>query len=155
MAGSPAALVAATPIPPPPDLTLSRVPSMPSPSPSLSPETRALAALLQAPLELLSERELRKLRVLLLREAEEPRVSPLRLELEGGSAAGLAVLLATNYYLPAAPRVVADLLRRLGRADLLARWPGDPAGGGERAGEPGRGSNRAPSGPGRDRLHRD
>lgn len=78
-------------------------------------------------LDRLTPRELRNFRAILKTVDEEPRVSPLQLELEGGSALGLAHLLAKHYYLPAARRVVTKVLERLPRADLLHRWQSDPA----------------------------
>ncbi|XP_007531716.2 caspase-14-like [Erinaceus europaeus] len=83
---------------------------------------------LQETLAELTHRELSNFRHLLKTVDEEPRVSPLQLELAGGSAAGLARLLAQHYYLPAAPRVLAQVLRRLPRADLLQRWQSPSAG---------------------------
>ncbi|XP_037382609.1 caspase-14-like [Talpa occidentalis] len=78
-------------------------------------------------LAVLTPRELRNFRDLLKTVDELPRVSQLQLELEGGTASGLAHLVAKHYYLPAAPRVVAQVLGRLRRADLLHRWLSDPA----------------------------
>ncbi|XP_014715118.1 caspase-14-like [Equus asinus] len=86
------------------------------------PAMEELQSSLQETLDVLSPQELRSFRRILKTVDEEPRVSPLQLELEGGSASGLASLLAKHYYLPAAPRVLAKVLQQLRRADLLARW---------------------------------
>nr|XP_058144351.1 caspase-14-like [Dasypus novemcinctus] len=93
-------------------------------APGGAPALEELQSRLQETLGVLSPRELRTFRLLLKAVDEEPRVSPLQLELEGGSAPGLARLLARHYYLPAAPRVLAKVLRQLPRPDLLARWQG-------------------------------
>ncbi|ELK10097.1 Caspase-14 [Pteropus alecto] len=86
-----------------------------------------LQSRLQETLDVLSPQELRNFRVILKTVDEMPRLSPLQLELEGGSTSGLARLLAKHYYLPAAPRVVTKVLQQLRRADLLQRWQSDPA----------------------------
>ncbi|KAG8521514.1 Caspase-14, partial [Galemys pyrenaicus] len=86
-----------------------------------------LQSRLRETLDVLSPWELRNFRAILKTVDEEPRVSQLQLELEGGSASGLAHLLAKHYYLPAAPRVVAKVLEQLPRADLLQRWQSEPA----------------------------
>lgn len=80
---------------------------------------------LQETLEMLSPQELSNFRAILKKLDEEPRVSPVQLELEGRPAAGLAALLAKHYYLEA-PRVLAKVLKQLPRADLLPRWQSDP-----------------------------
>lgn len=85
-----------------------------------------LQSRLQEILDVLSPQELRTFRDILKKVDEVPRLSPLQLELEGGSTSGLARLLAKHYYL-AAPRVVAKVLRQLPRADLLQRWQSHPA----------------------------
>lgn len=91
----------------------------------------------QETLDGLSPLELRNFRALLRRVDEEPRVSPLQLELEGGNASGLARLLAKHYQPRAAPRVLIKVLQQLPRVDLVRRWQSDPADGqGERAGGP-------------------
>lgn len=99
-----------------------------------------LQSRLQETLDLLTPQELSKFRVILRKLDEEPRVSPLRLELEGGSASGLASLLAKHYYL-SAPRVIAKVLQELRRADLLLCWQSAPAADG--AGEWARGCGAA------------
>ncbi|XP_058411475.1 caspase-14-like isoform X1 [Diceros bicornis minor] len=88
----------------------------------MTPAMEELQSRLQETLDVLSPQELRSFRVILKTVDEEPRVSPLQLELEGGSASGLARLLAKHYYLRAAPRVLAKVLEQLRRADLLASW---------------------------------
>lgn len=88
----------------------------------------------QETLEWLSPQELRKFRAILQKMDEEPRVTELKLELEGGSTRGLAGLLAKHYHPWAAPRVLIKVLRQLPRTDLLPRWQSDPADG---QGEPG------------------
>ncbi|XP_004419595.1 PREDICTED: caspase-14-like [Ceratotherium simum simum] len=88
----------------------------------ITPAMEELQSRLQETLDVLSPQELRSFRVILKTVDEEPRVSPLQLELEGGSASGLARLLAKHYYLRAAPRVLAKVLEQLRRADLLASW---------------------------------
>lgn len=85
-----------------------------------------LQSRLQEILDVLSPQELRTFRDILKKVDEVPRLSPLQLELEGGSTSGLARLLAKHYYL-AAPRVVTKVLRQLPRADLLQRWQSHPA----------------------------
>ncbi|KAM7062972.1 caspase-14-like [Molossus nigricans] len=82
---------------------------------------------LQETLDVLSPQELRNFRAILKKVDEEPRVSPLQLELEGGSTSGLARLVAKHYNPLAAPRVVVKVLRQLPRTDLLPRWQSDPA----------------------------
>ncbi|KAI5944966.1 caspase-14-like [Manis javanica] len=82
---------------------------------------------LQETLAVLSPQELRHFRIILQKVDEEPRVSQVQLELEGGSASGLARLLARHYYLPDAARVFTTVLQRLRRVDLLARWKGETA----------------------------
>lgn len=81
---------------------------------------------LQETLKVLTPQELSSFRFILKTVDEEPRVSPLQLELHGRTASGLASLLAKHYYLPAAPRVLTKVLKQLRRADLLPRWQGDP-----------------------------
>lgn len=83
----------------------------------------------QETLDGLSPLELRNFRALLRRVDEEPRVSPLQLELEGGNASGLARLLAKHYQPRAAPRVLIKVLQQLPRVDLVRRWQSDPADG--------------------------
>ena len=90
--------------------------------PKITPTVEELQSRVQETLDLLSPRELSHFRVLLKTVDEGPRVSPLRLELEGGSKAGLARLLAQHYYLPAVSRVLIKVLQQLRRADLLPRW---------------------------------
>ncbi|XP_004614672.2 caspase-14-like [Sorex araneus] len=90
--------------------------------PQVSSDVEELQSRLQETLDVLSPHELSSFRFILKGLDEEPRVSPLRLELEGGSASGLASLLARHYCLPAAPRVVVKVLQQLRRADLLPRW---------------------------------
>ncbi|XP_070247661.1 caspase-14-like [Myotis yumanensis] len=80
-------------------------------------------------LEVLSPQELRNFRAILQKVDEEPRVTALKLELEGGSTRGLARLLAKHYHPWAAPRVLVKVLRQLPRTDLLPRWQSDPAAG--------------------------
>ncbi|XP_045435392.1 caspase-14 isoform X1 [Pipistrellus kuhlii] len=79
---------------------------------------------LQETLDLLSPQELRTFRSLLAKLDEEPRVTPLKLELEGGSIAGLARLLAKHYPPDTAARVLVRVLQQLPRTDLLPRWQG-------------------------------
>ncbi|XP_019518345.1 PREDICTED: caspase-14-like isoform X2 [Hipposideros armiger] len=81
---------------------------------------------LQETLKVLTPQELSSFRIILKTVDEEPRVSPLQLELQGQTVSGLASLLAKHYYLPAAPRVLTKVLKRLHRADLLPRWQSDP-----------------------------
>lgn len=104
-----------------------------------------LQSRLQETLDVLSPQELRNFRVILKTVDEMPRLSPLQLELEGGSTSGLARLLAKHYYLSAAPRVVTKVLQQLRRADLLQRWQSDPAADsqGERGAGPAAGDSRA------------
>lgn len=90
------------------------------------PAMEDLQSRLQEILDVLSPQELRTFRDILKKVDEVPRLSPLQLELEGGSTSGLARLLAKHYYL-AAPRVVTKVLRQLPRADLLQRWQSHPA----------------------------
>lgn len=80
---------------------------------------------LQETLEMLSPQELSNSRAILKKLDEEPRVSPVQLELEGRTASGLAALLAKHYYLRAR-RVLTKVLMQLPRADLLPRWQSDP-----------------------------
>ncbi|XP_076985856.1 caspase-14-like [Tamandua tetradactyla] len=105
-----------------------------SDSPRAPPRTtRAMEELqsrLQETLNVLTPQELRTFRVILKTVDEQPRVSPLQLELEGSTATGLARLLAKHYYLPAAPRVLTKVLQQLRRADLLPRWQTYAAGDG-------------------------
>lgn len=108
---------------------------------------------LQETLAVLSPQELRHFRIILQKVDEEPRVSQVQLELEGGSASGLARLLARHYYLPDAARVFTTVLQRLRRVDLLARWKGETAeGAGERRlgerGPEGQGTRGAEAGAG-------
>lgn len=88
----------------------------------------------QETLEWLSPQELRKFRAILQKVDEEPRVTALKLELEGSSTRGLARLFAKHYHPCAAPRVLVKVLRQLPRTDLLPRWQSDPA---DDQGEPG------------------
>ncbi|KAK1332574.1 hypothetical protein QTO34_007257 [Cnephaeus nilssonii] len=88
-----------------------------------------LLSRLQKTLEVLSPQELRKFRSVLQKVDEEPRVTPLKLELEGGSIGGLARLLAKHYHPWAASRVIVKILRQLPRTDLLPLWQSDPADG--------------------------
>lgn len=81
---------------------------------------------LRETLDVLSPQELSNFRAILKKVDEEPRVSPVQLELEGRTASGLAGLLAKHYYLQAAPRVLTKVLKQLPRADLLPRWQSDP-----------------------------
>ncbi|VFV20107.1 caspase-14-like [Lynx pardinus] len=90
--------------------------------PKITPTVEELQSRVQETLDLLSPRELSHFRVLLKTVDEGPRVSPLRLELEGGNKGGLARLLAQHYYLPAVSRVLIKVLQQLRRADLLPRW---------------------------------
>ncbi|XP_029796387.1 caspase-14-like isoform X2 [Suricata suricatta] len=100
--------------------------------PKITPAVEKLQRRVQETLDLLSPQELSHFRVILRTVDEGPRVSPLRLELEGGSKAGLALLLAQHYYLPAVSRVLVKVLQQLGRADLLPLWQSaDDAGGWE------------------------
>lgn len=97
-----------------------------------------LLSSLQETLDVLSPQELRKFRAILPKVDEEPRVTPLKLELEGGSPGGLARLLAKHYHPWVAPRVLIKILRQLPRTDLLPRWQSYPADGlGERGAGPG------------------
>lgn len=104
--------------------------------PKTTPTMEELLRRLQETLDVLSPLELSNFRAILKKVDEEPRVSPLRLELEGGSPSGLARLVAKHYNPLAAPRVVVKVLRQLPRTDLLPRWQSDPAadGAGERGG---------------------
>ncbi|XP_019274307.2 uncharacterized protein LOC109248778 isoform X2 [Panthera pardus] len=90
--------------------------------PKITPTVEELQSRVQETLDLLSPRELSHFRVLLKTVDERPRLSPVRLELEGDSKAGLARLLAQHYYLPAVSRVLVKVLQQLRRADLLPRW---------------------------------
>nr|XP_060494278.1 uncharacterized protein LOC132682921 isoform X2 [Panthera onca] len=90
--------------------------------PKITPTVEELQSRVQETLDLLSPRELSHFRVLLKTVDERPRVSPVRLELEGDSKAGLARLLVQHYYLPAVSRVLVKVLQQLRRADLLPRW---------------------------------
>ncbi|KAJ8784071.1 hypothetical protein J1605_008571 [Eschrichtius robustus] len=96
-----------------------------------------LQSRLQETLDLLSSQELRSFRDHLRKV--EPRVSQVKLELEGRSPSELARLLAKQYYPPAAAkRVLVQVLEQLPRADLLPRWQSAAADGpGERAEIPG------------------
>lgn len=96
-----------------------------------------LLSRLQKTLEVLSPQELRKFRSVLQKVDEEPRVTPLKLELEGGSIGGLARLLAKHYHPWAASRVIVKILRQLPRTDLLPLWQSDPADGQGELGGPG------------------
>lgn len=96
-----------------------------------------LLSRLQKTLEVLSPQELRKFRSVLQKVDEEPRVTPLKLELEGGSIGGLARLLAKHYHPWAASRVIIKILRQLPRTDLLPLWQSDPADGQGELGAPG------------------
>ncbi|XP_032315070.1 caspase-14 isoform X1 [Camelus ferus] len=91
-------------------------------SPKIPQTTEELQRRLQETLDLLSPQELRNFCVILEKMGVEPRVSQLRLELEGRSASGLARLLAKHYCPPAAKRVLVKVLQQLPRADLLPRW---------------------------------
>uniref|UniRef100_A0A8C2RXL7 Caspase-14-like n=1 Tax=Capra hircus TaxID=9925 RepID=A0A8C2RXL7_CAPHI len=103
---------------------LSRSDGQPAP-PKISPATEELQSRLQETLDLLSSQELRSFRDHL--KKVEPRVSQLKLELEGHSPSGLAKLLAKHYYPPAiANGVLVQVLRLLPRADLLPRWQSAP-----------------------------
>lgn len=97
---------------------------------------------MQETLDLLSSQELRSFRDHL--KKVEPRVSQLKLELEGKTPSGLAKLLAKHYYPPAvANGVLVQVLRLLPRADLLPRWQSAPTDcPGECAGIPGGGGAR-------------
>lgn len=97
--------------------------SPPAP-PELTPDVEELQSRVQETLELLSPQDLRNFRLLLKTVDEEPRVSPVKLELEGHKKAGLARLVAQNYCEPAASRVLVKVLRQLRRADLLRLWQG-------------------------------
>lgn len=97
-------------------------PHGPREPPKITPAVEKLQSRLQEILNMLTPEELHKFRVILKTVDEEPRVSDLKLELEGRSASGLACLLVKHYYLPIAPRVVTKVLERLCRADLLRRW---------------------------------
>lgn len=102
-------------------------------SPKIPPAMEELQSRLQETLDLLSSQELRSFRDHL--KKVEPRVSQVKLELEGRSPSGLARLLAKQYYPPAAAkRVLVQVLEQLPRADLLPRWQSAAADGpGERA----------------------
>lgn len=102
-----------------------------------------LLSRLQETLEVLSPQELRDFRSILQKVDVEPRVTALKLELEGGSTRGLARLLAKHYHPWAVTRVVTKVLRQLPRTDLLPRWQSDPADSlGEPDAGPGRGERR-------------
>ncbi|TKC38896.1 hypothetical protein EI555_004107, partial [Monodon monoceros] len=105
--------------------------------PKIPPAMEELQSRLQETLDLLSSQELRSFRDHL--KKVEPRVSQVKLELEGRSPSGLARLLAKQYYPPAAAkRVLVQVLEQLPRADLLPRWQSAAADGpGERAEIPG------------------
>ncbi|KAF3827038.1 hypothetical protein GH733_002524 [Mirounga leonina] len=82
-----------------------------------------LQSRVQETLDLLSPQELSNFRIFLKSVDEEPRVTPLRLELEGKSTKGLARLLVQHYCEPAAAsRVLTKVLQQLRRVDLLQRW---------------------------------
>ncbi|XP_072582616.1 caspase-14-like isoform X2 [Vulpes vulpes] len=98
--------------------------SSPPAPPELTPDVEELQSRVQETLELLSPQDLRNFRLLLKTVDEEPRVSPVKLELEGRKKAGLARLVAQNYCEPAASRVLVKVLRQLRRADLLRLWQG-------------------------------
>uniref|UniRef100_A0A8C0TAV6 Caspase-14-like n=3 Tax=Canis lupus TaxID=9612 RepID=A0A8C0TAV6_CANLF len=98
--------------------------SGPPAPPELTPDVAELQSRVQETLELLSPQDLRNFRLLLKTVDEEPRVSPVKLELEGRKKAGLARLVAQNYCEPAASRVLVKVLRQLRRADLLRLWQG-------------------------------
>lgn len=93
--------------------------------PKVAQAMEELQRQLQETLEVLSPQELSNFRAILKKVDEEPRVSPVQLELEGRTASGLAGLLAKHYYLRA-PRVLTKVLKQLPRADLLPRWQSDP-----------------------------
>ncbi|XP_057410775.1 caspase-14-like [Balaenoptera acutorostrata] len=89
--------------------------------PKIPPAMEELQSRLQETLDLLSSQELRSFRDHLRKV--EPRVSQVKLELEGRSPSELARLLAKQYYPPAAAkRVLVQVLEQLPRADLLPRW---------------------------------
>ncbi|XP_030884140.1 caspase-14-like isoform X3 [Leptonychotes weddellii] len=82
-----------------------------------------LQSRVQETLDLLSPQELSNFRIFLKSVDEEPRVTPLRLELEGKSTKRLARLLVQHYCEPAAAsRVLTKVLQQLRRVDLLQRW---------------------------------
>lgn len=84
-----------------------------------------LQSRVQETLDLLSPQELSNFRIFLKSVDEEPRVTPLRLELAGNSKERLAGLLVQHYCEPAsASRVLIKVLQQLRRADLLRRWQG-------------------------------
>lgn len=109
-----------------------------------------LQSRVQETLDLLSPQELSNFRIFLKSVDEEPRVTPLRLELAGNSKERLAGLLVQHYCEPAsASRVLVKVLQQLRRADLLRRWQG--AGAADDRGELGRGGGQVPglrAGPG-------
>lgn len=87
-----------------------------------------LQSRVQETLDLLSPQELSNFRIFLKSVDEEPRVTPLRLELAGNSKERLADLLVQHYCEPAsASRVLIKVLQQLRRADLLRRWQGSGA----------------------------
>ncbi|KAM8759410.1 caspase-14-like isoform 1-T1 [Rhynchonycteris naso] len=81
----------------------------------------------QKTLDLLTPLELKSFRACLKKVDEEPRMSQLRLELEGRNIPGLAQLLAKYYPPGAAPRVLIKVLQQLPRTDLLPLWQSDSA----------------------------
>ncbi|XP_054451197.1 caspase-14-like [Pteronotus mesoamericanus] len=102
--------------------SLSEAPWAPS---EIKPAMEELQKRVKETLDVLSPLELRNFRDLLKKVDEEPRVTQVQLELEGGNTLKLAQLLSKHYY-ASVPRVLTKVLQQLPRADLVQCWQENP-----------------------------